>query len=120
MDITSEFSQRYREEALKKYEEEKAKFRLRMMVMGYYKVKSLLNEEGIRKIGIIDQRREKDKVFNEDFSSQIWRNTEEVYSNVVEQLITKMIDTYGLKIEKDLKDYFDRQENENSKLDFYA
>ena len=120
MELTPEFAQQCREDALRKYEDEKSKFGLQMMTMGYYKVKSLLSEEGLRKVGIIDMQRESDISFNKEFSEQMWRSTEEAWTKALEQLIVKICDAYGLKIDQDIKSDHFEEVDENEKLDFYA
>ena len=120
MELTPEFAKQSREDASRKYEDEKSKFGIQMMTMSYYKVKSLLNLQGLEKIGIIDSRRNSDEVFNRKFSEQMWNDTEEIWGEALEQLILKIIKAYGLNPEKDLKnDSYDENEKDDNKLEFY-
>ena len=120
MEQTPEFAKQCREEAQRKYEDEKSKFGLQMMLMGYYKVKSLLSEEGLKKVGMIDQKREHDQIFNKDFSEEMWSNTEKIWGAALEELIEKISLTYGLTKGIDLKVAIDDQESEDGQLDYFA
>ena len=103
MELTPEFARRCRDEALRKYEEERQKFGLQMMMMGYYKVKSLLTEEGLKKVGAIDRRREDDEFFNKEFSEIMWKGTEQAWGQALGQLMIKISDSYGLKMGQDIR-----------------
>ena len=103
MAITPEFAKKCREDALRKYQDEQQKFGLQMMMMGYYKVKSLLSEEGLKKVAEIDSRRGIDKAFNLEFSEQMWKGTEEAWTQALGQLMIKIVDAYGLKIGHDIR-----------------
>ena len=120
MELTPEFAKECREEALRKYQEEQQKFGLQMMMMGYYKVKSLLSEEGLSKVIEIDSRREHDEKFNQEFSQKMWSSTEEVWTQALGQLMLKISDTYGLKIGSDLRAELPENYNDDPKLDFFA
>ena len=104
METTPEFARKCREDALRKYEDEKQNFGLKMMTMGYYKIKSVLTEEGLKKVSEIDQLRESDESFNKDFSERIWKITEEAWSKALGQLMIKVSEEYGLIVGKDLRD----------------
>ncbi len=119
MELTPELAKECREAALKKYQNEKEKFNLKMMIMGYYKVKSLLSTEGLKKISVIDNRREVDKNFNQQFSEKIWKITEEAWAITLEQLMIKFFDAYGLNVEEDIKADF-QNNKEDEQLDFYV
>ena len=116
-----DFATESRKQALKKYKEEKAKFVLQMMTMGYYKMKSLLSEEGLKKVDMLDQRRRDDSVFNNTFSEETWKGTEEVWENALEPLIIQISSLYGLTPKEDIEITNSQQEEEeDSGLDFYA
>ena len=117
-EITPEFAKKCRYEALKKYEEEKSKFGLQMMTMAYYKVKSLLSEQGLKKVGEIDDRRNQDREFNVEFSQKIWKSTEEIWGQALGQLMVNISTIYGLKIGQDIREELPGDEDEN--LDYYA
>ncbi|WP_193742761.1 hypothetical protein [Prochlorococcus sp. MIT 0603] len=117
MEITPDFAKECREDALRKYEDEQQKVGLKMMMMGYYKAKSLLSEEGLKKVFEIDKKRASDEVFNKEFSQKMWLSTEEVWSEVLGKLMIKVTDAYGLKREHDIK--FDLPD-EDPNLDFFV
>ena len=96
-EITPEFAKRCREDARRKYEDEQQKFGLQMMMMGYYKIKSLLSEEGLKKVAEIDSLREYDDNFNREFSQKMWESTEEAWGQALGQLMIKSSANYGLK-----------------------
>ncbi len=100
---TPEFAKQFREEALLKYEKEKEEVGFQMMLMGYYKIKSNLSENGLRKVFEIDSRREKDENFNRELSKLIWEVKEYVWEQALDQLMMKISDAYGLKIGEDLR-----------------
>ena len=102
MNFTPEFAMKSRQEALRKYEDERQKFGLQMMMMSYYKIKSLLTEEGLRKVVEIDAKRESDTEFNKYFSEKMWKSTEDAWGQALGQLMIKIADSYGLQIGKDI------------------
>ncbi len=120
MELTPEFAKECREEALRKYEEEQQKFGLQMMMMGYYKVKSLLSEEGLSKVFEIDRKREKDEAFNQEFSQRMWESTEKAWGQALGQLMIKISTAYGLKMGQDLRAEVPEDDSDNTKLDFYV
>ena len=120
MELSPEqFAKKCRDEALRKYQDEQQKFALQMMTMGYYKIKSLLSESGLKKVSEIDHRRELDLEFNKELSQKIWESTEEAWSAALGQLIIKISDVYGLKVGYDIRAELPNEEDDN-KLDFYV
>tara|TARA_Y100001968_G_C19129936_1_gene606182 strand:+ start:35 stop:364 length:330 start_codon:yes stop_codon:yes gene_type:complete len=103
MDLDPGFARQCREEANRKYEDERQKFGLQMMMMGYYKVKSMLSEEGLKKVFEIDSKRESDESFNREFSELMWKGTEDAWGQALGQLIMKISEAYELKIGSDLR-----------------
>ena len=121
MDSISNLAEESRKDAQQKYQEEQQKFSLQMMMMGYYKIKSLLTEEGLKKVAEIDLQRETDELFNAEFSESIWKITEEAWSRALEQMMIKLNQAYGLEIGKDIFKTSDKNESDlNSDLDFYV
>ncbi len=121
MELSPEFAKKCRDDALRKYEDEQQKFGLHMMTMGYYKVKSLLSEDGLKKVGEIDRQRETDEAFNREFSERMWRGTEEAWGEALGQLIIKISDAYGLQVGRDIKGEAEEEdEDEAPSLDFFA
>ncbi len=118
MDISPQFANQCRKDAIRKYKEEQQKFGLQMMLMGYYKVKSLLSEEGLKKVIDIDDKREAEERFNEEFSEIIWKATEDIWEQALGQLMIKISNAYGLKIGKDLR--IDLPEDDSTNLDFFV
>ncbi len=117
MRITPEFAKKSREEAILKYEQEQNKLLLQMMLTGYYKVRSNLSEKGLRKVLEIDSRREKEEVFNKEFSEKILQGTEYTWEQALGQLMIKISDAYALKKGEDLRvDSTD----DDPKLDFFV
>ena len=102
-EITPEFARKCREEAKRKYEEEQQKFGLQMMMMGYYKIKSLLSEEGLKKVAEIDSLREYDDDFNREFSKKMWESTEEAWGQALGQLMIKISANYDLTLGQDIR-----------------
>ncbi|WP_269622684.1 hypothetical protein [Prochlorococcus marinus] len=119
MELSPDFARKCREDALRKYEDEQQKFGLEMMMMGYYKVKSLLSQEGLKKVFEIDSKRESDEDFNKRFSEMMWKNTEEAWGQALGQLMIKISDAYGLKMGSDIRMELPEEE-EDPKLDFFA
>ena len=120
MELTPQFAKKCREDALRKYEEEQQKFGLQMMMMGYYKVKSLLSEEGLTKVFEIDIKREKDEAFNQEFSQKMWESTEEAWGQALGQLMIKISTAYDFKMGQDLRAELPDDDIDDPKLDFYA
>ena len=120
MEPSSEFAKQCRKDALQKYEDERQKFGLQMMTMGYYKVKSLLSDEGLKKLVAIDGRRQSDEAFNRQFSEKMWKSTEDAWGQVLGQLLIKISDAYGLKMGIDIRVELPQEPDDDSKLDFFA
>ena len=120
MEQTPDFARECRKEASRKYKEEKTKFILQMMIMGYYKMKSLVSEEGLKKVDMIDQRRKDDSVFNNTFSEKTWKGTEEIWEKALDSLIIEISYIYGLTPKEDIEITNSYQEEEDRGLDFYA
>jgi len=104
MDISPEQAKECREDAKRKYQDELQNLGLQMMMMGYYKVKSLLTIQGISKVSALDKRREIDEDFNRIFSEKLWEVTEEAWGQALGQLMVKISDSYGLNIGEDLRE----------------
>ncbi len=120
MEITPEFAKKCREDAFQKYQNEQQKFGLQMMMMGYYKIKSLLSEDGLEKVFDIDQKRETQEAFNKEFSEKIWNATEEAWGQALGQLMIKISDAYGLKLGQDIRVELPDDEDDDPKLDFFV
>tara|TARA_B100000700_G_C14952156_1_gene812189 strand:- start:282 stop:617 length:336 start_codon:yes stop_codon:yes gene_type:complete len=104
MDISPEQAKECREDAKRKYQDELQKLGLQMMMMGYYKVKSLLTIQGISKVSELDKKRELDQDFNRIFSEKLWKGTEEAWGQALGQLMVKISDCYGLNIGEDIRE----------------
>ena len=116
-----DITQKAREEAKTKYNEEKQKLALQMMIMSYYKIKSMLTESGLRKVQNIDQKRNNDDNYNKKFSEIILTTMDEDWSTSLAKLVTNISKQYGLVPGKDFNievenDYFSEEKN----LDFYV
>jgi len=116
-----DITQKAREEAKTKYNEEKQKLALQMMIMSYYKIKSMLTESGLRKVQNIDQKRNNDDNYNKKFSEIILTTMDEDWSTSLAKLVTNISKQYGLVPGKDFNievenDHFSEEKN----LDFYV
>tara|TARA_Y100001968_G_C19293124_1_gene685236 strand:+ start:730 stop:1092 length:363 start_codon:yes stop_codon:yes gene_type:complete len=120
MELTPEFAKRCREDAHKKYMAEKAKLGTQMMTMSYFKIKSLLTEEGLKKVGVIDQKRQSNGDYNEDFSERLWSSTEKAWEQIMEILILNISNAYELKKGQDIITNFLENNQKDNKLDFYS
>ena len=118
MRITPELAKKFREEALARYNQEQQEFVHQMIMMGCYKVKANLSENGLRKVLSTDSRREKDEAFNKEFSEIIWQAVESAWDNVLVELMTRISDAYDLKSGEDLR--VEKKEDEDPKLDFFV
>ncbi len=100
-EFTSEYAKKCREDALRKYDDEKERFAIQLLSMAFYKIKSRLTEEGLKKVLAIDKEREK-KDFDENFSKKTWELLEEVWGKSLDRLVSRISVLYGLSDDKDL------------------
>ena len=118
MRITPELAKKFREEALARYNQEQQEFVHQMIMMGCYKVKANLSENGLRKVLSTDSRREKDEAFNKEFSQILCQSVESAWTHLLGELMIEISAAYELKLGEDLGN--EQQYDEDLKLDFFV
>ena len=117
-ELTQEYVIRCRKDADRKYKDELEKFSYQMLAMGFYKIKSVLTEEGLKKVSEVDQKRT-EKAFENSFSEKTWEAADEVWANALSQLIPRISNLYGLNLNTD-STMNDDADEDDPKLDFFA
>jgi len=125
-EFTPEIAKLLREEAKWSYEKEMEKFYYRLLEITFLKIKTLLNENGLKKVSAIDARREKNENFGVEFSQKTWAALSDIWGESSGQMMGKIGGLYGLGPEDldmsqlsspnlEVDEYED-----DPKLDFYA
>ena len=73
-----------------------------------------------KKVAEIDHRRERDEIFNREFSEKMWKSTEEAWGQALGQLMIKISEAYELKMGQDIRVELPEDVDDDPKLDFYA
>ena len=89
-EVTPEVAKRLREEAKWSYEKEMEKFYYRLLEITFLKIKTLLNEKGLKKINDIDLKRENNENFGVTFSQKTWEALASVWSGTSVEIMEKV------------------------------
>ncbi len=119
MKSSTQFAQKCREEALRKYQDEVHRFNHQVIMVVFYKVKSLLSTQGYKKVCLIDKKRAQDINFDKELKKRIWESTEDLSGQLLGQLMKKIAAAYGLKMGEDLIVEFPHDDDDDFKYDFF-
>ena len=95
-------TKKIRDEALNKYNYEKEKFALQLMAMSFYKVKSILNSNGMKKVDLFDLNRSNNEKKDQDYNLRIWKLIDDVWHSALGKLIIGIAEIYDLDLDKDI------------------
>ena len=96
-DITPEFAKTKREEAQWAYEKEMEKFYYRLIEITFLKIKTLLNEKGLKKIAAIDEKRDSNENYGIEFSQKTWTAISKTWNSSQTEMMKSILNLYGLK-----------------------
>ena len=98
-EFTKDQAKRLREEAEWSYDKKKEEFYYRMLEIVFLKMKTLLNEKGLKKVAEMDSKRDLNENFGIEFSQKTWTSLAEAWRGPEGIAMTKIADLYGLEIE---------------------
>ncbi len=101
--MSEEFSKdqakKLREEAKWSYDKKKEEFYYRMLEIVFLKMKILLNEKGLKKVAVMDSKRDLNENFGVKFSQKTWTALAEAWRGQEGIAMSKIADLYGLEME---------------------
>ncbi len=101
--MSEEFSKdqakKLREEAKWSYDKKKEEFYYRMLEIVFLKMKILLNEKGLKKVAVMDSKRDLNENFGVEFSQKTWTALAEAWRGQEGIAMSKIADLYGLEME---------------------
>ncbi len=97
--FTEDQAKKLREEAKWSYEKKKEEFYYRMLEIVFLKVKTLLNEKGLKKVAEMDSKRDLNENFGVKFSQKTWASLAEAWRGSEDKAMTKIADLYDLEME---------------------
>ena len=98
-EFTKDQAKRLREEAKWSYDKKKEEFYYRMLEIVFLKMKTLLNEKGLKKVAEMDSKRDLNENFGVEFSQKTWTSLAEAWRGPEDIVMTKIADLYGLEME---------------------
>ena len=98
-EFTKEQAKKLREEAKWSYEKKKEEFYYRMLEIVFLKVKTLLNEKGLKKVAQMDSKRDLNENFGVKFSQKTWASLAEAWRGPEGIAMTKIAHLYELEME---------------------
>ena len=98
-EFTKDQAKKLREEAKWSYDKKKEEFYYRMLEIVFLKMKTLLNEKGLKKVVEMDSKRDLNENFGVEFSQKTWTSLAETWRGPEGIAMTKIADLYGLHME---------------------
>ena len=96
--ITAESAKKAQEEAEWAYGKAKEKFYYSMLELVFLRIKSHLNEQGLKKVMEMDEKRNNNENLGVEFSQKTWVALAESWSGAESLAMTKIADLYGLEM----------------------
>ena len=84
------------EDAQWAYDKAREKFFYSMLELIFFKIKTLLNEKGVKKVSVMDEKRNNNKNFEVDFSQKTWTALAESWNPTEVDAMSKIAELYGL------------------------
>ena len=97
-EITTEDAKRAQEDAEWAYKKAIEKFYYSMLEVVFLRIKSHLNQKGLKKVIEMDETRNKNEKLGAEFSQKIWEVLEESWIGSEGLAMTKIADLYKLEI----------------------
>ena len=97
-EITTEDAKRAQEDAKWAYQKAIEKFYYSMLEVVFLRIKSHLNQKGLKKVIEMDETRNKNEKLGAEFSQKIWEVLEESWIGSEGLAMTKIADLYKLEI----------------------
>ena len=97
-------SEKFTKESLKKdqedaqwaYDKAREKFFYSMLELVFLKIKTLLNEKGVKKVSEMDEKRNNNENFGVEFSQKTWIALAEAWNPTEADAMSKIAELYGL------------------------
>ena len=97
-------SEKFTKESLKKdqedaqwaYDKAREKFFYSMLELVFFKIKTLLNEKGVKKVSKMDEKRNNNENFGVEFSQKTWTALAEAWNSTEADAMSKIAELYEL------------------------
>ena len=97
-ELTTEYAKKVQEEARWAYNQALEKFYFSMLEVVFLRIKSHLNEQGLKKVVDLDERRRNNENLSIDFSQKTWKVLSESWVVAEGVAMKKIADLCGLDI----------------------
>ena len=97
-EITVEYAKKVQDEAELAYEKAKEKFYYSMLEVVFLRIKSHLNQQGLKKVMEMDEKRNDNENLGVEFSQKTWVALAESWAGAEGLAMTKIADLYALGI----------------------
>ena len=84
------------EDAQWAYDKAREKFFYSMLELVFFKIKTLLNEKGVKKVTEMDKKRDNNENFGVEFSQKTWTALAEAWNPTEVDAMSKIAELYGL------------------------
>ena len=98
MEITAESAKRAQKDADWAYNKSIEKFYYSMLEVVFLRIKSHLNQKGLKKVIEIDKKRSNNENLGVEFSQKTWDILAQAWTGAEGMAMTKIVDLYGLDI----------------------
>ena len=95
-EFTKESLKRDQEDAQWAYNKAREKFFYSMLELVFLKIKTLLNEKGVRKVSEMDEKRNNNENFGVEFSQKTWTALAEAWNPTEVDAMSKIAELYEL------------------------
>ncbi len=95
-EFTNESLKKDQQDAQWAYDKAREKFFYSMLELVFLKIKTLLNQKGIKKVSAMDERRNNNENFGVEFSQKTWKALAESWNSTEVDAMTKIAELYGL------------------------
>ena len=96
--ITDEYAKEAQKEAQWAYNNAMEKFYYSMLEIIFLRIKSHLNEQGLKKVMIMDEKRNENENLAIEFSQKTWKVLADSWVGAEGLAMTKIADLYGIEI----------------------
>ncbi len=95
-EFTKESLKKDQEDAQWAYDKAREKFFYSMLELVFLKIKTHLNEKGVKKVCEMDKKRHKNENFGVEFSQKTWTSLAEAWKLTETDAMSKIAELYGL------------------------
>ena len=96
VDVIKESLKKDQDDAQWAYDKAREKFFYSMLELVFLKIKTLLNEKGVKKVSEMDEKRSNNENFGVEFSQKTWTALAEAWDPTEADAMSKIAELYGL------------------------